>query len=111
MKEGEKKIKVLLGGHLRDEAKKGSTELELPLPDPPKVEEVLRELGIGASRVKLILINGKGATSSTSLKPGDRIALFPPELSFNTFVSLSFREERVKARIKETLEDKEDAQD
>jgi len=111
MKGEMKRITVLLGGHLREEVEKRSMEMELPLPDPPAVEELIRGLGIQASRVKLILVNGRGATSSSFLEPGDRIALFPPELSFNTFVSLSFREERVRARGQKVAKEKGNAQD
>ncbi len=106
-----KRITVLLGGHLREEVKTRSIEMELPLPDPPTVEQLFRKLRIEASRVKLILINGKGATSSSSLEPGDRISLFSPELSFNTFVSLSFREERVRARGQKGAKERGNAQD
>jgi len=111
MKGEMKRITVLLGGHLREDVKRRSIEMELPLPDPPTVEELFRRLAIEASRVKLILINGKGATSSSSFESGDRIALFPPELSFNTFVSLSFREERVRARGEKGARERGNAQD
>lgn len=97
-----KTVTVLLGGHLRDEVGSGSGQLEVPLPEPPTVRGLLETMGLRPERVKLILLNGKGATLLSPLVGGDRIGLFPPELSFNTFVSLSFREERVRGRIGES---------
>lgn len=96
-----KNVTVLLGGHLRDEVGEGRGELEVPLPEPPTIGRLLEEVGLRPERVKLILLNGKGATMLSPLEGGDRVGLFPPELSFNTFVSLSFREERVRGRIGE----------
>lgn len=95
-------LTIFLGGHLKEEAKNRGREIQAPLPDPPIMERVLEDLGLRPDRVKLILINGKGGTLSSPLRGGERIALFPPELSFNTFVSLSFREEMVRGRIKES---------
>ena len=94
-------ITVLLGGALRHEALEGSQRRRVTLPKNSRIEDLLVRLDLDSERVKLILINGRGATMTTVLKEGDRVALFPPELSFNTFVSLSFRKERVEAREKE----------
>jgi hypothetical protein len=46
----------------------------------------------------MIMVNGRGATLYKEISEGDRVALFPPELAFNTFVSLGFRKESVEAR-------------
>ena len=78
----------------------GSQQRRVSLPEGSRLEELLVSLNLDKERVRLILINGLGATMATVLKEGDRVALFPPELSFNTFVSLSFREEHVEARKK-----------
>jgi len=48
----------------------------------------------------MIMVNGRGATLDTAVSEGDRVALFPPELAFNTFVSLGFRKESVEKREK-----------
>jgi molybdopterin converting factor small subunit len=93
-------VTVLLGGPLRQEARTAGQEHELSLPRGSLVTNVLSALGLSPERVKLILVNGRGATLDTLLDAGDRVALFPPELSFNTFVSLSFRREVVEARKK-----------
>jgi hypothetical protein len=76
--------------------------MELP-DDAPRVEDVLTELGLPLKRVKMIMVNGRGATPETAVREGDRVALFPPELSFNTFVSLSFRKETVEGRGKQNV--------
>ena len=95
-------ITILLGGSLRHEGGGGRQEFEMELPDAPRVEDVLTELGLHLERVKMIMVNGRGATLETPVRQGDRVALFPPELSFNTFVSLSFRKETVEGRGKES---------
>ncbi len=94
------RIIVLLGGHLRKEAGEGRQEFELELASGSQVEDLLSRLGLPPDRVKMIMVNGRGATLNTPTADGDRVALFPPELSFNTFVSLSFRKESVGGRRK-----------
>lgn len=91
-------IRVLVGGHLREELGLAQGEMMMELQGLMSVTQLLERLGLAQERAKLILVNGKGSTPETVLRPGDRVALFPPELSFNTFVSLSFRKERVEAR-------------
>lgn len=88
----------MVGGHLREELGVAQGELMLEVKGPLSVTGLLERLGLAQNRAKMILVNGKGSTPETVLRPGDRVAIFPPELSFNTFVSLSFRKERVLAR-------------
>lgn len=92
---------LLLGGDLRQEAGDGPRERRVELPQGSQVGGLLTTLSLPRHRVRLILVNGIGATLATRLHEGDRVALFPPELSFNTFVSLSFRTDRVEARTGE----------
>ena len=94
-------ITVLLGGNLRKEAGEGSQEFELELTSGSRVEDLLSRLGLPYDRIKMIMVNGRGATLDTPIAAGNRVALFPPELSFNTFVSLSFRKESVEGRGKQ----------
>ena len=94
------RITVLLGGNLRNEAGKGSQEFELKLRPGSQVEDLLPRLGLPQDRIKMIMVNGRGATLYTKISKGDRVALFPPELAFNTFVSLGFRKESVEKREK-----------
>jgi molybdopterin converting factor small subunit len=96
------RVRVLLGGCLGRECAPGARERTLDLPQQAIVGGLLDLLGLANHRVKLILVNGRGATLDTSLDDGDRVALFPPELSFNTFVSFSFRREFVEGREKQT---------
>ena len=94
-------ITVLLGGNLRKEAGEGRQEFEVELTSGALVEDLISRLGLLHDRVKMIMVNGKGATLDTPISDGNRVALFPPELSFNTFVSLSFRKESVEGRGKQ----------
>lgn len=97
------RVTLLLGGDLRREASDGSRERGVELPEGSLIGGLLTTLSLPRQRVRLILVNGRGATLATRLHEGDRVALFPPELSFNTFVSLSFRTDRVEARMGEEL--------
>ena len=94
-------ITALLGGDLRKEAGEGHQEFAVELTSGSQVADLLARLGLPNDRVKMIMVNGRGATLDTAIGEGDRVALFPPELSFNTFVSLSFRKESVEGRGKE----------
>ena len=94
------RITVLLGGDLRNEAGEGCQEFELELTSGSQVEDLLPRLGLPEDRIKMIMVNGRGATLDTAVSKGDRVALFPPELAFNTFVSLGFRKESVERRGK-----------
>jgi len=93
-------ITVLLGGNLRNEAGEGSQEFELELTSGSQVQDLLTRLGLSSDRVKMIMVNGRGATLDTTIGEGNRVALFPPEMAFNTFVSLGFRKESVERRGK-----------
>jgi len=89
---------VLLGGNLRKEAVAGNQERTLDPASDATVSDLVRLLGLPSERIGMILVNGRGATLSTELHDGDRVGLFPPELRYNTFVSLYFRPEAVQAR-------------
>jgi molybdopterin converting factor small subunit len=90
---------LILGGSLRYEGGDGRQESVVDLsPGGSRVGDLVAQLLLPPERVKLILVNGRGATFATPLQEGDRVAFFPPELSFNTFVSLSFRKENVEKR-------------
>ena len=95
-------VTVLLGGALRHAAGGGRLEFDMELDLGSQVEDLLTRLGLPPHRVKIIMVNGRGATLNTAISEGDRVALFPPELAFNTFVSLGFRKESVEKRRKES---------
>ncbi len=90
------RVTVLLGGHLRTEAHKGPMERVVELPNEARGVDLAAALGLPADRVKMIFVNSHASSLSASLHDGDRVALFPPELSYNTFVSLSYRQDRIE---------------
>jgi len=92
------RITVLLGGHLSTEAVEGPQERVLEVPPNSRVEDLFSALGLPLQRIGMILLNGKGATPDHELQDGDRVGLFPPELRYNTFVSMYFRPEHIRAR-------------
>ena len=92
------RITVLLGGPLRNEAGKDRQELELEIVPGTRIEDILDQLRLPVQRVKMIMLNGLGSTPDAVIQDGDRVAFFPPELAFNTFVSLGFRKESVEKR-------------
>jgi molybdopterin converting factor small subunit len=92
------RVTILLGGPLRNEAGEKRQQFEVELRPGSQVDDLLPRLGLSHNRVKMIMVNGRGATLHTEISEGDRVALFPPELAFNTFVSLGFRKESVEAR-------------
>ena len=92
------RITVLLGGSLRHEGGTGQQQFDMELPAASQVKDVVGQLGLPDDRIKMIMVNGRGATLYTEISEGDRVALFPPELAFNTFVSLGFRKESVEKR-------------
>ena len=96
------RITVLLGGPLRNEAGVKHHQFEVELSPRSRVRDLPSRLGLSYDRIKMIMVNGRGATFDTEVSEGDRVALFPPELSFNTFVSLSFRQESVEKRKKQS---------
>jgi len=94
-------VTVLLGGSLRHEAGGGKQEFTVDVPPGSLVQDLLMLLDLPAERAKMIMVNGRGATLDTPIGEGNRVALFPPELAFNTFVSLGFRRESVEGRGKQ----------
>ena len=96
------RVTVLLGGPLRIEAGEKRQQFEVELQPESRVEDLLPRLGLSQDRIKMIMVNGRGATLDTAISEGDRVALFPPELAFNTFVSLGFRKESVEKRKKQS---------
>jgi rubredoxin len=53
--------------------------IEISLRDGSAVLETIQALGIPTERVKLVLVNHRGAELNQPLKEGDRVSLFPPE--------------------------------
>jgi molybdopterin converting factor small subunit len=68
-------------------------EIDLKVEDGSSVEEIVSIVGITKDRVRMIMINGTIAAFDDRVKDGDRVALFPPEVAFNLYVALNFRED------------------
>jgi len=57
------------------------------------IEDIITALDIPPDRVKMIMKNGIVASRKDTVAPDDRIALFPPELAFNLYVAMNYRED------------------
>jgi molybdopterin converting factor small subunit len=88
------KLNASLRQHGRCVSNNGILLLEME--ENVTTREVVQKLGIPLEKVKMIILNGIGATLDSILNDGDRIALFPPEMAFNMYVALSFRRDFVK---------------
>lgn len=86
-------ITVKLHASLRPYGRSDSNDGLFPLETTEKatIREVIRELGIPPEKVKMVILNGRGANVDRVLNDGDRVALFPPEMAFNMYVAISFR--------------------
>ncbi len=86
-------VTVKLHASLRPYGRSDSNNGLFPLETRGKatVREVVRELGIPPEKVKMVILNGRGANVDHILSDGDRLALFPPEMGFNMYVAISFR--------------------
>jgi len=73
-------LKVLLAATLRKYVAGYDASVGYPMEvspgDTPRV--VARRLGIPEEEVKLLMVNGIGATWDTALEGDERVALFPP---------------------------------
>jgi molybdopterin synthase sulfur carrier subunit len=94
-------ITVKLNASLRQHGRGVSNDgtLLLEIEENATAREVLQKLGIPLEKVKMIILNGKGADFDSILSDGDRIAFFPPEMAFNMYVALSFRRDLIKKSI------------
>lgn len=87
-------ITVKLFASLRRYADEGSLGLiKMNVDEGSDIEGIVSALGIPKVKVKMIMINGRVAVFGDVVKEGDRVALFPPEVAFNLYVALNFRED------------------
>jgi len=56
------RITVLLGGSLRHEGGTGQQQFDIELPPASQVKDLMRQLRLPTDRVKMIMVNGRGAT-------------------------------------------------
>jgi molybdopterin converting factor small subunit len=84
-------VTVLLGGSLRQlhpEARNG--EIEVPVDGPLTIGEFLGRTNVPTDQARMLMLNHRRADLDTVVRPGDRLAVFPPSLAFNMYVALSF---------------------
>lgn len=84
-------VTVLLGGSLRQlhpEARDG--EIEVPIDGPLTITEFLERTNVPTDQARMLMLNHRRADLDTVVRPGDRLAVFPPSLAFNMYVALSF---------------------
>jgi len=84
-------VTVLLGGSLRalhPEARDG--EMKIAVDGPLRIDEFLERTNIPADQARMLMLNHRRASLDTVVRPGDRLAVFPPSLAFNMYVALSF---------------------
>ena len=65
----------------------------LDMADGSTISDVIAALDIPPDRVKMIMRNGIVASREDPVALDDRVALFPPELAFNLYVAMNFRED------------------
>lgn len=87
-------ITVRLFASLREYAPGDSCGvIDMGIKEGSKIEDIISELDIPRERVKMIMLNGRASDSTTRVTGGDRVALFPPEVAFNLYVAMNFRED------------------
>ena len=82
-------VTILLGASLRrlhPESRTGEIQVEVSA--PLSVTELLGLANIPTDRARVLLLNHKKAYLDSVVRPGDRLAVFPPELAFNMYVAL-----------------------
>ena len=73
-------VQVHLFGSLRSAAgPDGSGAVRLPLETAVPLEAILDGLNIARHRVQMVMLNHRAVGAGTPVRPGDRLALFPPE--------------------------------
>ncbi len=71
-------VEVRLFGNLREKAPGSGEPSLLTLPEGATVDDLLNHLEIPRQLSKLIFVNGVRSDTSTRLKQGDRVGIFPP---------------------------------
>jgi len=71
------KIKVMVFARYKDLL--GFDKIELPLPDPPCLRELLKQPCFAAlPENALLAVNQKFANDNEVIRPGDEVAVMPP---------------------------------
>jgi hypothetical protein len=72
-------VKVHLFGSLRSFLPGGADSISVECTEPMRLEEIFQRLGIGSSSVQLAMANHRALSFQGTVRPGDRLALFPRE--------------------------------
>ena len=75
-------INIKLFGSLSlSRAKENRTSLSInaPVGEPSPLADVLSDYGIPIDQVQLVMLNYKASSLNVTIRPGDRVALFPRE--------------------------------
>jgi len=72
-------VKIFLFGSLRGVLPSGAESICFDCLEPLFVGEILKRLGIPSSSVQLAMANHRAVSLSETVRPGDRLALFPKE--------------------------------
>ncbi len=62
--------------------RKPNRMMKIPLDEPTSLSDVLSDLGIPIEKVQLVMLNHKAVRLDVTIRPGDRLALFPKEYPF-----------------------------
>ncbi|MBW2617976.1 MAG: hypothetical protein JRC92_03765, partial [Deltaproteobacteria bacterium] len=65
--------------------------LSLELKPGATITTALAQLGLETSDVRVMMLAGRPVSEDLPLSHGDRLALFPPELAYNMYVAINFR--------------------
>ncbi len=72
-------MRIHLGGHLAYFHPQKQSWLEVPLPAPVLLCQIVAELGIPAGEVALFIVNGEIVDRDNAIvEDGDIVALYPP---------------------------------
>ena len=72
-------MRLHLGGHLAWYDPQKRSWLELPLPDPTSLVELVRQLGLPEGEIAVVAVNGRAVSLEDALvSDGDRVELYPP---------------------------------
>lgn len=83
-----KTVHLLLGGSLRHHPGAQCGELDVELAAPVAMREFLTLSGVAVEQARIVFVNHRKAFLNSLVSPGDRVAVFPPELAFNLYVAL-----------------------
>ena len=72
----------LYGSLRKNTASSAAGPLETDLETPTPLLDVIRKMGISPDLIQLVMVNHRPVRPDTSVKPGDRVALFPLEYPF-----------------------------